>query len=203
MEDNSSPLKILETSYLHKREAGYVIPLLQSATTGAIIAALVLVLMAMSHAELLSMFYWTLVTFLVVMLIMWIVLLYSWFVLSIERVTGRDLNGDGVIGPKIGDEVIHPVRVDVTNGNVTARASFENGRKLADVADAILLGVPFSQRELSDILSRSEFERMRDEMLARELLVMRNADNPQQGYVLTPEGMAMMTDITSRPEGFY
>lgn len=171
MEDNSPPFKILETSYLHKREAGYVIPLLQSATTGAIIAALVLVLMAMSHAELLSMFYWTLVTFLVVMLIMWIVLLYSWFALSIERVTGRDLNGDGVIGPKIGDEVIHPVRVDVTNGNVTNRASFASGRQLADVADAILAGASFSQPALvPDILSRAEYETMRDDSRHRSLL---------------------------------
>jgi hypothetical protein len=155
------------------------------------------------RAELRSMFFWTMIVFLVVTLSMWLFLLYSWFVLSIERVTGRDINGDGVIGPTIGAEIIHPVRVDVTNGNVTSRASFENGRKLADVADAILAGASFSQRELSYILSRKEFETMRDEMLARDLLVMRSPENPQQGYVFTPEGMAMLTDIADRPEGFY
>ncbi len=205
MENDSPPLKILETSYLHKREAGFTIPLYQSMATGGFAAAIVLVLMAMyGRVEWRSMFYWTMITFLVITLIMWMILLYNWFILSIERFTGRDINGDGVIGPTVGAEIIHPVRVDVTNGNVTNRASFANGRKLADVADAILAGASFSQPALvPDILSRAEYETMRDEMLARDLLVMRDPNNSKQGYVFTPEGMAMLTDIADRPVGFY
>jgi hypothetical protein len=47
MENETAPLKVLETSYLHKREAGFTIPLYQSMATGGFAAAIVLVLMAM------------------------------------------------------------------------------------------------------------------------------------------------------------
>ncbi len=204
MENDSPPLKILETSYLHKREAGFTIPLYQSMATGGFAAAIVLVLMAMyGRVEWRSMFYWTMITFLVITLIMWMILLYNWFILSIERFTGRDINGDGVIGPTIGAEVIHPVRIDVIRGNSTDRVFFENGKKLADVADAVLSGVPFSQRRLSSILSRSEFERLRDELKERRLLDERDTDNPEQGYAINEDGMDMFRNIADRPEGFY
>lgn len=204
MADDTAPLKILDNTYLHKREAGFTIPLYQSLATGGFSAAIVLLLMLMyGSIQWRSMFYWTMMVFLVVTFIMWMVLLYNWFILSIERFTGRDINGDGVVGPVIGEEIIHPVRIDVIQGNATDRVFYANGKQLADVADAVLSGVPFSQRRLSHILSRSEFERMRDELKERFLLEERDPKNPEQGYQLNERGIAMFRDIADRPEGFY
>ncbi len=186
------------------KHSGWMVPLIQSATTGALVTVPMLVLMVYYRVHLVDAFVWSTVTFCVITWCMWMYLWWAWFCVTMERITGHDINGDGVIGdPQIGAEIIHPVRVDVTQGNMTHWARFDNAKKLADVAEAIVAGRPFAQRELSDILSRNEFNRMADELLARDLISWRDEEHPQQGYLLTDTGRAMMADVANRPEGFY
>jgi len=174
--------------------------LTRSSITGGLVSFPIGVLMARKGMPLIDLLTWVIVVFCVVTLSHWLLTLLMWYR---ETITNRDIDGDGYIGqPVIGAEIIHPVRIDVIRGNTTDRASFENAAKLAAVSDLIVSGVPFSQRELSGILSRLEFERMAEEMLARGLIEYRNPEHPRQGYSVTDNGAAMFADVASRPEGF-
>lgn len=198
MEQNNN---IADQSYLHTPQVGAILPLIQAVITGLVITMPIAVMLFKFNAT--DLFLWSLFIFCSVTAGMWTYLWLHWLGLTLERVTGIDINGDGVIG----DEIVVPVRVDIeqTDGNshTTTRASFPSERKLVAVADAIVnCGASFSVREIVEkrkLLSRSEFEDMRAEMVSRGIIAMKNAEFPQLGYDVTRAGRAVFRDLLDRP----
>lgn len=195
----SDPNIISDQSYLHTRESGARLPLEQSLATGAFVAVLAAIPMIRAGWKFIDVLTGVIIAFVVPALIVWLYLLYRWISLTVlERAVGIDINGDG----RIGDEVIIPVRVDTTETKSgytqVERASFANGRKLAAVARAVVAGAPFSQREMVDnrkLLSRGEFDEMKDEMLERGIIIYRNPEYPKLGFEMTRAGGAVMRNM--------
>ena len=200
-ENDSNNIAIAEQYYLHTTQSGAIVPLIQSVITGALITAPIVIILIKINAE--DIFTWGLLVFFSVTAGMWIYSWMHWLGLTLEHLTGIDINGDG----RIGDEIVRPVRVDIEemddNIHITTRARFPSERKLIAVADAIVNGgASFSVREIVEqrkLLSRSEFEEMREEMLARGMVTLKNPEYPKLGYDVTRAGRAVFRDILDRP----
>lgn len=201
MRNYESETSVSDQAYLHTTQSGALVPLIQSVITGALITAPIVIILVKLNAT--DIFTWSLLVFFSITAGMWTYSWMHWLGLTLERMTGIDLNGDGVIC----DEVIVPVRVDIeqTDDNIhtTTRARFPNERKLVAVADAIVnSGASFSVREIVEkrkLLSRSEFEDMREEMVNRGIIALKNPVFPHIGYDVTRAGKAVFRDLLDRP----
>ncbi len=201
--------KIIETDYLHKKEAGWETPLKQSAITGFFFAGIPTIIMIRAKMQIVDILTWSLVIFFAVALIVWLFILWQWIGLTMERVTGRDLNGDGVIG-KTGPEVTRSIRVDMhstQNGYPqTTIARFPRESKLIAIAQAVIKeGAAFSFGEIvtnRGLCTQSEFKVIQEEMLAREIFAYKNPEYPKLGMEPTEAGRVMLTELINRPDWF-
>ena len=193
-----------ENNHLHTREGGAIVPLAQACATGSFVAILAAIPMIRAGWRIEDVFTGVIIAFVVPALTVWLGLLYHWFKLTvIEQYTQLDIDGDGVIGK----EQIIPVRLDITEitqGGYTqvTRASFVDGRKLAAIARAVVSGSPFSQREIVEklkICSRGEYEEIRDEMIDRGIVVLKNPERTGLGTEFSRAGMAAMRDMADTP----
>ena len=204
------PQKIIETDYLHKKEAGWETPLKQSIITGVGASSIPTLLMIRAKVSPVDILTWSLVIFFAVALAVWLYILWAWFALTMERVTGLDLNRDGVIGSKPGPEIVRPIRIDMQstpNGYPqTTIARFPSERKLIAVAEAVInQEAAFSFGEIVTnrrLCSQSEFKSIQEEMLARGIVAYKNPEFPKLGMEITEAGRVVFMDLLDRPDGF-
>lgn len=72
------------------------------------------------------------------------------------------------------------------------------GRKVYDALKRVAGGGRgFSQRDMTGILTRSEFDALRDELISRGFLAWRNQDAKQQGVDWTRPGLALLRAVLS------
>jgi hypothetical protein len=125
----------------------------------------------------------------------------AWFILlgqhrrllyEIERVTGADIDGDGVVGPQGGRDSV-PIEVIERGSSGDLRRIRYGSIELPDdrlerVARALFVErASFSRRGLSDVLSQSQYSDFYDSMIESGLLV--NAANSNE---LTAAGRSFL-----------
>lgn len=191
-----------EKAFLHTQQAGAILPLLQSVITGALVGLLALAVLLVLRAR--DAWIWALLIGLSVTTLVWAALQLHWYWLTrIEKMTGMDLNGDGMIGQEPARETSHTVRVNVEEirqGHVrivTARFPVDEWM-MQDLAKGLLAGIPFAERHWTGRgkpFSLREFRLTRDEMLKRGLIRPVSEKSNLQGYELTKTGLAVMRQL--------
>jgi len=205
--DHSKTISAQE--YLHSANAGAGVPLLQATITGLVIAIPVLVILLKNRVT--DAWYWAAGVWALIQAITWIINQMHWFSLTnIEKLTGIDLNKDGVIGDGKGmpGESVRTIKInlhEISEGGyvsvTTARFPVDE-ESMAILAAGLLNGIPFAERYwigAGKIFSQAQFRDIRSEMLKRGILELANPKSPQQGYQLTRAGRACMRDLASHP----
>lgn len=192
---------IHDTKHLETVETAVLIPLIQSAITGAFAGLLVVVCglyLGWRDWFIVSVVSWLGVTFGA-----WLLLHRRWLVLTAERLTGYDINQDGAIGEpgEPARDVSHQVRVDMVSGGPNGAERRTVARLPVDeitlslLAVGLLAGRPFSERHWTGAgrpLSVNQFRELRDEMKARGIIEPVSVKDTRQGYKLTAAGRAVM-----------
>jgi hypothetical protein len=138
---------------------------------------------------------------LAVALFSWLAFIVRWSDLTgpIERVSGIDINRDGLIG----DPVRPSIRVEVVEDEGRAMKFIDlpgDAGALRMLADGLLSGLSFSEAQWSGHnrpFSRAEFRELRAELVARGLLRPASDKDRRQGFDLTPSGRAVMRHFAS------
>lgn len=194
-------------AYLHTREAAAFVPFLQSLLTGFLLALLAFLGMLKLRMYLLDALFWAVVVWVVVLTGVWLLLQRHWFTLTnLEKLTGVDMNRDGVVGAEPARQSEHTVKVNIQetvgNGHIritTARFAVPEW-KMVELAQGLLAEKPFSEKPWTGdkgIFSINEFRAVRDEMLLRHLIKQSSTKSKKQGFELTPSGWAVMRDFAS------
>ena len=182
-----------EKQFLHTQTAAVFVPLLQSAVTGLIVFVICLVIALKVNAR--DVFSWPLVFGIVTFGCVWLMLQTRWITLTnIERMIGRDLNGDKLIGKPEQATAPKVIRIEhIESGRYSSRdirltASEE---QLFKLAEGFHLGRAFAEKEWtpqSKGFSTAEFRTLRAEMIKGGLIELKNGGEPRQGFKLTADG---------------
>ncbi len=178
-------------------EKGCLIPMLQSAVTGLLVGGAVLAVvfwlgrrgdwpLALAGGSLAAL---------------------SWWVGSVRawrRAIWTDINLPGVESadtPSSTTPEPRPVRIElVTNSGATKQfidlpASQE---QLAELAAGVLSGSSFSEASWTPgLFSRSQFSKLRDELIRRRLVTWNSPNTPARGVALTSQGKAVFRYFAS------
>jgi hypothetical protein len=174
-------------------KADLLVPLGQALVTGAFVGGLGIMAAVKVQPGVDALAVWVIVSGLVATGV-WVYLLRESRRLLWQRetVTGRDLNGDGVIGQPV---ALPPLRVEVTSGQKQIYLELPGKPEaLAMLARGVLAGRPMAEDSWSGgagPFSRSEFRAIRDTLIERGLATWRNPDAKAQGCELTHAGRAM------------
>jgi hypothetical protein len=195
--------------YLHTLVAGALLPFWQALISGAIafVAALIIMLAIRSSEPFLS----TGIVAVLVLAAVWLAAQWRWFTLTAERMTGVDLNRDGVIGDARRAEPRREVRVrlqDTRNGRYSEQvqdypASMEQLQRLA--IGILKLDAPFTVRRWCSevdggekVFTQAEFQELRSAFLKartldnKPLLAAASKARAQKGYEFTDEGRQVL-----------
>jgi len=203
--DNAKTLSAQE--YLHKASVSAGTPLLQSFITGFVVAVPFTVGFLKFRVE--DAWFWGFGIWGVVQAVVWILIQLHWFNLTtLENVTGLDLNKDGVIGDGK-NESVRKVRIDMEAYDKagvhrsTTRAHFDNESLIYKIAEAVMLQEkPISVKQIVEVdklMSRDDFDDVREEMEKRGIVVMKNPMYPKLGYKPTYAGKAVFRDMLGIP----
>lgn len=185
-------------------EAGVAIPLYASAVWGVIAAvvgmAIALLLKASFNIAALVFF----LTLIAGFTAAWAQYQQHWLRLStIERIVGRDLDGDNVIG----DSRPREIRIRLQDTPTHEEIIHLPEAQLQKLAGCIQQGYRLTERELAGRnkpFSLNEWKALRDELKRRGLMVEASPKAPQQGYIWTKKGNAVMRgvmlDISPAPD---
>lgn len=193
-----------DRSFLHTTSAAVFVPLLQSAVTGAVMFFVALAIMLWVDA--MNVFIAPLALGIATFAATWLGLQWRWISLTeIERMTGLDLNGDGVVASSAPrkDKPVTVIRIEnVGGGHYQSRdirlPASEN--QLRDLADGLAQGRPFSEREWTGAgrpFSSDEFRDLRSAMRRGGLIEFANENEPRQGYALTDDGRELLKHYLS------
>ena len=165
----------------------FVLPLLQAVATGVLVGGLAMISGVGGGGW---RAFW--LAFLVVALLAW------FWTLSVARdtlwrlesVLQKDFDGDGVAGAPVPERPV--VRVEVEAGNTLQFVDFHG---LTDVAQlqtfaSLALEGRLNEREIKAVLglARSDWQALRDDLLARGLLAWNNSQSKRHGVALTRRG---------------
>lgn len=185
--------------HLHTTQAGATLPFLQASISGIITGAAVIVLAFILRAR--DPWRWAGGVAVITWALTWLQLQRHWFSLTkLENLTGLDLNQDGITGDRTKREPAE-IRVrlsEVTDGGHYAEHVYNlpgDLDQLQTLAQGLQGGRPFSEHEWTGKgkpFSVNQFRDMRSKMLARGLICLANPKAPQQGYILTAAGRAIM-----------
>lgn len=198
MENNSK-------AFLHTREAAAWVPLMQSAITALLVT--VAFSAALIALDVRRWWGWAIAGGVITLIWMWWRLLNHWFRLTahLEQLTGLDLNGNGRVDePEEVEPVPQTVKVQLSRVSESGSWSGEyfdlpgSLEDLKTLARGLLDGRPFTEREWTGRgkpYASEAFRSMRRELLRRGLIELASAKDARQGYVLTDEGAAFMSEL--------
>lgn len=141
------------------------------------------------------------IVWLILQALTWLTLLARWSKLLnlIELALQVDISGDGKIaGEEPGPVSLEPVRVEIIQDagrHVEMLDLPVSLEQLTALAAALMAGASLSESSWTGAgapFSKSEFIRLRDELIKRNLARWRNERAPAQGLMLTPGGKACM-----------
>jgi hypothetical protein len=126
---------------------------------------------------------------------------------AVERVTGRDLDGDGRIGrpgePAQPSTVKIEIKEDRRNGQSLAWLDLPvDEKRLRQFAQRVTAGGALSESEWTGSggpFSRDEFRGLRDALIERGLARWRNPQEPRQGWELTRKGKVVLEHVAQTP----
>ena len=179
--------------------ADVTVPALQSVFSGVATGILAGAGAAVAQAE--GAWLWGLMGGAVGMGVTWLVVLreHRQGLWEVERLVGRDLDGDGVVGDPAAKR--EPMSVELVERDRAGRLRRLRFVKWSGVTDEELLGlakavvvdeVPFSRRELAEVLSPDKYRVVSRAMVRGGLLRYRNGKNDRNGVELTASGRAVM-----------
>lgn len=189
-----APATVLPGRDLHNVQAGVVVPLAQAGISGlglGLVAGLLAYTLDARHPLVFGLAFGILS-----IVAIWLLLLRRWLVLTAERITHRDINSDGVIGPPKPRQEIKLDLLHQTPGTNSVRYTYAtvkvSRQQLILLARGLAGGRPFSEAEWSGTgkpFSRPEFRELRAEMVRRDLVSLASeAGFSRQGYILTDLG---------------
>jgi len=189
---------------LHTLEAGAWLPGVQSAISGVL--AFVVVLAVALSGRWRSAFTWSVVAGVVASGLTWLYLVRHWLSLTgLERLTGLDLDNDGIIGePKNAESSIQEIRVrvsEVTEGGNYKESIYAlplDSGQLSALAAGMAEGLPLAESAWCGRgrpFSQREFRTLRAELTRRGLVALANPKDARQGYILTVAGRHVMAGI--------
>lgn len=194
---------VSKQAHLHTREAAAISPFLQSVGTGFFFSAALFALLFVGRVQ--DAWKIALVAFVLVSAATWMGLQYRLLILTrLDDWSGDDLSQNTVTGFRPAPtETVHTVRVNVhetENGahRVTVARFMATDEVMRELAMGLLRGKPFTEAEWTGpgkLLALAKFREIRDEMLARHLLKLRNPKTSKQGYELTRSGVEAMSQI--------
>lgn len=182
-----------EKQFLHTQTVAVVVPLMQSAVTGLIVFIVCVVMAFKFNAmDVLSV---PLVFGVLAFGATWFLHQRRWITLTnLERMLGKDLNGDGSVGtPK---QVTAPtvIRIEhIEKGRYRSRdiKLSADEQALTLLAIGLTNGKRFSEKEWtpeSKGFSTEGFRQLRSDMLKYGLIELKNEAEPRQGFRLTEDG---------------
>lgn len=194
------PVVTRDTQYLHTYTVGAILPFLQASITAVLIfiGSLVVayfvfdIIDPLKPAVTLATLSW---------IGTWLARQSRWLMLTAERLTGIDINRDGVVGTekKEPDVIRIQVREIKQDGAYQVHDNIDlpiSREQLEALARGLLNGVPFSERKWTapnnDIFSSNEFRTLRSIMVRRQLIELVNEKDARQGYKLTHQGRSIM-----------
>jgi len=194
-----------DRQFLHTFLAGALLPLVQASITAVMAGIGTLTLLYLVNA--IDLLKPVLIVASVVWVLTWLYLQRRWLNLtSLEMLTGSDLNNDHVIGEPV-KSVPQVVRIQIdqveANGHIRQMKFMDlpiSQNELSVLANGLLNGAPFSEREWTEIrrvFSSKEFRRLRSEMLKHDLLELRSDKDHRVGFDLTETGWALMRKFGS------
>jgi len=111
---------------------------------------------------------------------------------AVEKITGRDIDGDDEVGEPEPKPEPEPFRVELAQGRQTRIVDLPaTDAQLCAIAQSVLSGGTFARRELSDILTADEYKALAAAMLAGGLLAAKGKTT-NAGVELTYAGRAVL-----------
>lgn len=193
-----APPNYADRQYLHTFLVGAMLPLVQAVITAVMAGVGTLTVLLLFDAV--DVWKPTLVVSAITCVLTWIYLQRRWLTLtSLEKLTGWDLNNDKHVGEPVKAPQVVRIQVDrLEHGHIRQMILADlpiSAEKLKVLANGLLMGVPFSEREwtgIRRIMSSEEFRYLRSTMLKRELLVAKSDKDHRVGFELTDAGWALM-----------
>lgn len=205
------PQMVSAQEYLHTHTAGATVPLFQAVITGALFALFLLVLLLWQRVR--DGGIYALLVFCFVTAVTWIMLQGHWFSLTkLEKLTGRDINGDGMVGDSNQVTTNHTVKVDLRKITQDGYTHVERltlpvtESELATLAAGLLAGRSLTEREWAGpgkLFSINQFREIRGELLKRGVVRPSNPKDLRQGFTVTRAGMALMHHFAAMSENPY
>jgi hypothetical protein len=189
--------------YLHTTGAGVVVPFLQTMVTG-ILVFMGAWLLGWLVFDLLDPIKPAIVLMVLATVGVWLWRLSQWANLArMEKLTGLDLNRDGVVGNKNGDVVqLKWSRLNQGQNGPSYQSGEMNlpvsREQLITLAEGLTSGLVFSENTWcgpGKVFSINEFRGLRTVMYKRGLIELANEKDVRQGYQLTEDGWEVMEHI--------
>lgn len=194
-----APATYADRQFLHTFLAGALLPLVQAVITAVMVGLGTMTLLLLFDAV--DVVKPTLVVAAIACVLSWLYLQRRWLTLtSLELLTGLDLNNDKQIGEPVKASPVVRIQIDqlTNNGHIQQTKMFDlpiSEEKLRVLANGLLNGVPFSEREWTTVrrlLSSQGFRDLRSQMLRRGLLEVKSDKDHRVGFHLTEHGWAVM-----------
>jgi hypothetical protein len=116
----------------------------------------------------------------------------------VERLSGLDINQDGVIG--IEPAQVFEVWVRQDNGNHQTRVTLPGGpEKFAELAREVVKSGSYTTRLARAVYGDTLYTPVQAELIGRGMIIMRNPKAPQQGFDITRGGQSLFRTF-ARPD---
>jgi hypothetical protein len=198
-----------EKEFLYRYLAGLLLPLGQATVTAAMAFIVTWVLFYTFNA--IDVWKPALIVFVITWAGTWVYLMWRWLNITaaLERATGIDMNGDGVIGAER-KKPSQPLVIrldDVRNGNYRSRQIELDvtEAQLEEFARGSLNGTPFTERQWTgkgkpfSSGQDGTFRPFRKEWLRQGLVEVVSDKDNRQGFDFTDEGWAMLEKLAGSP----
>ena len=180
------------------------VPLYQALTTAVVLSSIVASISFAQHFD-----GWpTATTFVVSFAGAWLWLLadHRSLLRTVERITQRDIDGDGRVADKP-IEVERRVALNAVEFSATGRylrsrrIEIPRGdeRAVCEMAQGVIADKPYTQRQWAHLYNREEFNTLRDKLIANGYAIWRDPDDHNLGVEILATGRALFRALAEQP----